>query len=79
VRRRAIQKRNLGGLLVGDGEHILQSAIAISELVSAPLLALDALLANLFTSLGDSDFLSTMTGTQIIFVGSELVVESSGG
>lgn len=45
-----VQQRHLARLLVGNGKHILQTPIAITQLITAALLRLDALLANLFAT-----------------------------
>lgn len=45
-----VQKRNLGRLLVGNRQNVLESTVAIAELVPAALLRLDALAANLFAA-----------------------------
>jgi hypothetical protein len=39
----AVQERNLAGLLVGDGKSILEATVAVPELITSPLLRLDAL------------------------------------
>ena len=39
----SVQERHLAGLLVGNGESVLETAITIPELVTPPLLRLDAL------------------------------------
>ena len=57
VGRRAIKKRNLAGLLVGDGERVLEAAVALPEFVAPTLLRLDTLAA---------DLLSTPRGTSLV-------------
>ena len=46
----AVQQRNLAGLLVGDGESILEATVAVPELIASPLLRLDALTTNFLTA-----------------------------
>jgi len=43
----AVEKRNLAGLLVGDGKGVLEAAITLSEFVTPSLLRLDTLTADL--------------------------------
>lgn len=43
---RPVEQRDLARLLIGDGEGLLEAAVAITELVPAPLLRLDPLAAN---------------------------------
>ena len=50
VCRRAVQKRNFARLLVRHGKDVLQTAVAIPELIAAALLRLDALAADLLTT-----------------------------
>jgi hypothetical protein len=38
-----VQERNLARLLVGDGEGVLEAAVAVPELIASPLLRLDTL------------------------------------
>ena len=42
-----IEKRNLAGLLVGDGKRVLEAAVTLSEFVTPTLLGLDSLTADL--------------------------------
>lgn len=48
--RRTIQQRYLARLLVRHGESVLKPAVAVTELVAAALLGLDALPADLFAA-----------------------------
>lgn len=43
----AIEKRNLAGLLVGDGKRVLEAAVTLPEFVAPSLLRLDTLTADL--------------------------------
>lgn len=51
VCRRTVQKRNFAGLLVRHGKDVLQTAVAIPELIATALLRLNALAANLLAAL----------------------------
>ena len=62
VGRRAIKKRNLAGLLVGDGKRVLEAAVTLPEFVAPTLLRLDTLTA---------DLLSTPRGTSLVGRGSD--------
>jgi hypothetical protein len=42
-----IEKRNLAGLLVGDGKRVLEAAVTLPEFVAPTLLRLDTLTADL--------------------------------
>ena len=46
----AVEKRNLAGLLVGDGERVLEAAITLPEFVTPTLFRLDTLTADLLPS-----------------------------
>jgi len=46
----AIEKRDLAGLLVGDGERVLEATITLPEFVTPSLLRLDSLTADLLPS-----------------------------
>jgi hypothetical protein len=43
----AIKKRNLAGLLVGDGKRVLEAAVTLPEFITPTLLRLDALTTDL--------------------------------
>ena len=60
--RRAIEKRNLAGLLVGNGKRVLEPAVTLSEFVAPTLLRLDTL---------TTDLLSTPRGTSLMGRGSD--------
>jgi len=60
--RRTIKKRNLAGLLVGDGKRVLEAAVTLPEFVAPTLLRLDTLTA---------DLLSTPRGTSLMGWGSD--------
>lgn len=49
-RHTTIQQRNLGRFLVRHGEGIFESAVPISQLVTSPLLRLDALTTDLLAA-----------------------------
>jgi len=47
---RSVQERHLARLLIGNGESVLETAVAIPELVTPPLLRLDTLATNFLTT-----------------------------
>ena len=47
-----VQERNLAGLLVRDGESVLEATVAVPELIASPLLRLDALATNFLAATG---------------------------
>jgi len=50
VSGRSIQERHLAGLLIGNRESVLETAVAIPEFITPSLLRLDALATNFLTT-----------------------------
>jgi hypothetical protein len=65
----AVEKRNLAGLLVGDGKRVLEAAITLPEFVAPTLFRLDTLTTDLLPAPGWAGFVGGGSdGLEIVIV-----------